>query len=273
MKKQNITGADLIDESEHFPSDLDSDASLAQEEAAGEGKSAGKSRQAKAATRRFPLQVGERPKPQRLTDLEAGIMDSVRAMVDDIEVLDGQIEEMHLLLEQLMYGTRKAVGVAWGAHRTRAGLHPVAYRQGDSKRATVVLRQGRSVKRFWVTELNPPVRLARFALGDPAADEWLVRAQKDVLRALENLLSKRARAIGCLTGQRKSIAAWEHQVRPGLSGLPVAQAFETKEMVRRIEAEHFVKAYARGASLAGRMQAGADAAREQDAADLVQRPN
>jgi len=54
-----------------------------------------------------------------LTKLEAEILGSVKAMVDDIEVLDKQIDEMHQLLGQLMFGTRKAVGVAWSAHRTR----------------------------------------------------------------------------------------------------------------------------------------------------------
>ena len=180
----------------------------------------------------------------------------------------------------------------------------MAYRQGDTKRALVTLRKGRPVTRFWVTELNPPIRLARFALGDPETDEWLVRAQKDVLRALERLLEMRARAMACAGGQRKAAAIWARQVRPGLTGKPVGtaseaeavkqwieelkkvieanpvvtrlepveSAFETKALWKRIAAEHFRKAYERGVDLAEKRQAGADAAREQDEADLAQRP-
>jgi len=64
-------------------------------------------------------------------------------------------------------------------------------------------------------------------------------------------------------------------VRPGLYGTPpgrVAPAFETTALLKRIDSEHFVRAYRRGASLGESMQAGAAAAREQDEADLAQRP-
>lgn len=218
------------------------------------------------------MPVGERVKPSRLQELEAEILASVTAMVDDIAVLDRLIEEMHLLLEQLMYGTRKAIGVAWRVHSTRGGLHPTAYREGISKRAVVKPRQGRPAKRFWVTELNPPVRLARFALGDPSSEEWLVVAQKDVLRALERLLRLRARAMRCLTGQRIQVGAWAQQVRPGQSGEPVHPAFETKKMVKKIDANHFVRAHERGSDLGRNRQAGVDAVRDQDEADQGQRP-
>jgi len=189
--------------------------------------------------------------------------------------LDKQIERMHLLLVQLMYGTRRAVGVAWRKHRTRGDLYPVVYREGTSKRAVVKPRKGRPAVRFWVTEVNPPVRLVRFALGDPATDEWLVRAQKDVLRALERLLALRVRALDCLAGKRKAVGAWMQQVRPGLRGTPagaVEPGFETKALVKKIEREHFKMAYKRGGNLAERLQAGADAATEQDEADQAQRP-
>lgn len=251
---------------------MDSDPELAGKDAAGEVEKGSKQGGSKAEPRRFPLPAGPRLRPERLTQLEADILGSVKAMVNDIEVLDRQIDEMHRLLEQLMYLTGKAVGVAWREHRTRGGLHPVAYREGNSKGAMVTPRKGRPAKRFWVNELNPPVRLSRFALGDPNDDEWLVRAQKDVLRALERFLALRARAISCLAGQRKPVAAWAQQVRPGLYGKPVQAAFETMALRRRINAEHFVKAHRRGILLAeGRYEA-ADAVREQDEADLAQRP-
>jgi len=275
LTKPKTTVAELADDSENFPLDLDSDPTLADEDAAGGGEKGGKRASGKVAPRRFPLPIGSSPEPARLTKLEAEILGSVKAMVDDIEVLDKQIDEMHQLLGQLMFGTRKAVGVAWSAHRTRAGLHPVAYRQSPSNRAVVKLSNGKAVKRFWVTELNPPVRLSRFALGDPASDEWLVRAQKDVLRALERLLALRARAMRCLAGKRVAVGAWAQQVRPGLHGTPagrVAPAFETKALVKRIDLEHFVRVHRRGVSLGESMQAGAAAAREQDEADLAQRP-
>ena len=308
MKNPKTSAPEVDRLSEDFPSDLDSDPGLAGVNAAGEGEKGSKRGKGAVAARRFPLPAGTRPRPARLTQFEAELMSSVKAMIDDIEVLDELIEKMHLLLEQLMYGTRRAVGVAWTEHPTRGGLHPVAYRQGDTKRALVTLRMGRPVTRFWVTELNPPIRLATFALGDPKSDEWLVRAQKDVLRALERLLGMRARAMACAGGQRKAVAIWARQVRPGLTGRPVEAeveeqavaiwikalkkaletavetkpvvkrfepveaAFETKTLWKRIAVEHFRKAHERGVALVDNRQAGADAAREQDEADIAQRP-
>lgn len=199
--------------------------------------------------RRFPLAIPRRA-PARMSDWEALLHAQISAMVDDIERLDSYIEKVNELLEGLMAGLKKRVGVEWVRARRSGRLEPVVYRTGLTRSAAA--RTGKAppqgparvARRFWVQEV-PVAGLARYAasLSEARDKPAMLKAQRQALRCLEQLVKLRQRAVSVLCQGAQAEVVWSTHVRKGVREESATGAYAVARNVREVVDAHWLLAH------------------------------
>lgn len=239
-----------------------------------ESEDSGPQANAKGEKRAWKVPLSFPPgKPSRLVELEAKVIEKVKAMFDDIEAIDLAIAEVSEAIGDVMCQRATKIGVDWRPARRRAGRHPVVYKGATSggQGGSLWLTQkngangssGGFVRRRWVDPVDPPVALGRYAERlkpkssverDPREKVMRVEAQVLLLKSLEELLASREGAVLSMGRFLQSIAAWSRNNRsvpnPELPTVVCLMARDALEATRAVRLEQVTVARAKAMAAA-----------------------